>query len=120
MQHINLQIGKLAGTLLKLRSDRVYHFGDIPEGCVGPDDDSLVKAVRGPMLVGDFTYEDGSRYVMIVNKNLTASITPQPEFRQPVAKLQFVSPYNGTLGTFTGEQIWLAPGQGVLLKLSKD
>jgi hypothetical protein len=119
MQHVNLQIGKLAGTLLKLKSDRVYHFGEVPEGCAGPDDKSLVKAVRGPMLVGDFTHEDGSRYVMIVNKNLTASVTPNPEFRQPIEKLYFVSPYNGTLGEFAGEQTWLAPGHGVLLKLAK-
>lgn len=119
MQHTNLQIGKLADTLLKLRSDRVYHFGDIPEGCVGTDEQCLVTAVRGPMLVGDFTHEDGSRYVMIVNKNLTASVTPKPKFREPVTTLSFVSPYNGMLGEFTGEQIWLAPGQGVLLKPSK-
>jgi hypothetical protein len=119
MQHVNLQIGQLAPTLLKLKSDRVYHFGDVPEGCAGPDDQSLVKAVHGPMLVGDFTHEDGSRYVMIVNKNLTASVTPQPEFRQPAGTLYFVSPYNGALGEFTGEQIWLAPGQGVLLKTSR-
>jgi hypothetical protein len=33
--------------------------------------------------------------------------------------LHFVSPYNGALGEFTGEQIWLAPGQGVLLKTSR-
>ena len=118
MQHVNLQIGKLADTLLKLRSDRVYHFGDVPEGRVGPDDTSLVTAVRGPMLVGEFTHEDGSRYVMIVNKNLTASVTPKPEFRQPAGTLHFVSAYNGGLGEFTGEQIWLAPGQGVLLKTS--
>jgi hypothetical protein len=118
MQSVNLQIAMLADTLLKLRSDRVYHFGEIPEGCAGPDDESLIKSARGPMLVGDFTHEDGSRYVMIVNKNLTASITPQPEFRAPVATLHFISPYNGTLGEFTGEQIWLAPGQGVLLKPS--
>jgi hypothetical protein len=119
MQHVNLQIGKLAATLLKLKSDRVYHFGEVPDGCAGPDDQSLVKAVRGPMLVGDFTHEDGSRYVMIVNRNLTASVTPKPEFRQPVGALHFVSPYNGALGEFTGEQIWLAPGQGVLLKTSR-
>jgi hypothetical protein len=119
MQHVNLQIAKLADTLLKLRSDQVYHFGEIPEGCAGPDDQSLIKAIRGPMLVGDFTHEDGSRYVMIVNKNLTASVIPQPEFRGPVATLYFVSPYNGALGEFTGEQIWLGPGQGVLLKPSK-
>jgi hypothetical protein len=119
MQHVNLQIAQLAGTLLKLRSDRVYHFGDIPQVCSGPDERSLVKTAHGQTLVGDFTHEDGSRYVMIVNKNLTSSITPNPEFREPVRTLHFVSPYNGSLGEYTGEQIWLAPGQGVLLKPSK-
>ncbi|HEX3601868.1 MAG TPA: hypothetical protein VHU84_17075, partial [Lacipirellulaceae bacterium] len=69
MQQLNLQIGKLAPTLLKLKSDRVYHFGALPIGCVGPDADSLVEALPGSMLVGDFTHEDGSRYLMIVNKN---------------------------------------------------
>jgi hypothetical protein len=117
MQQVNLQIEKLAPTLLKLKSDRVYHFKDIPEGCTGPYENCLVKAVKGPMLVGDFTHEDGSRYVMIVNKLLTANVTPKPEFNVPVEKLVFISPYNGLPGDYEGEQIWLSPGQGVLLKL---
>ena len=54
---------------------------------------------------------------MIANKNLTASVTPKPEFHQQIEKRSFVSPYNGTLGEFAGEQTWLARGQGVLLKL---
>ena len=41
MRHVNLQIGKLAPTLLKLKSDRVYHFGNVPAGCTGPDDKTL-------------------------------------------------------------------------------
>jgi hypothetical protein len=28
-----------------------------------------------------------------------------------------VSPYSGQLTAFEGEQVWLAPGQGVVLKV---
>ncbi len=118
MRQINLQVGKLAPTLLKLTSDRVYHFGTVPAGCTGPDEKSLVKAMAGPMMVGDFTHTDGSRYVMVVNKDFAGSATAWPEFRKPVSKLQFVSPYDGTLTPYEGEYVWLAPGQGVLLKIT--
>lgn len=118
MQNVNLQVTQLAPTLLKLKSDRVYHFGPVPTGCVGRDESSLVKAIDGPMLVGDFTHADGSRYVLVVNKDFGASVPCQPQFRQPPSKLELVSPYTGQLVPFTGEQIWLAPGQGSLLKLT--
>jgi hypothetical protein len=119
LRNVNLQIEKLAPTLLKLTSDRVYHFGDVPPGCSGPDEQSLVKAIAGPMLVGDFTHEDGSRYALIVNKDFAASAVCGPQFREPVAGLEMVSPYHGQLVPYAGEQVWLAPGQGALLKLTR-
>src|SRR6185436_4919534 len=62
LQSVNLQVGKLAPTLLELSSDEVYHFGNLPEGCHGPSDHSLVKAVNsGDLLCGDFTHADGAR-----------------------------------------------------------
>lgn len=119
MQTINLQVEKLGPTLLKLRSDAVYHFGDVPTGCSGPGETSLVTAITGSMLVGDFTHADGGRYVMIVNKSFTGSTVCQPTFREPVTRVELMSPYFGTPVPFEGEQIWLAPGQGSLLKLTK-
>jgi hypothetical protein len=119
LRHVNLQIGKLGPTLLKLKSDRVYHFGDIPPGCTGPDDKSLVAAISGPMLVGDFTHADGSRYIMIVNKSFTNSVVCQPQFREPVTALVMISAYSGQPTPFEGEHVWLAPGQGVLLQAKR-
>ncbi len=119
LRAVNLQVAKLAPTLLALKSDAVYHFGDLPEGATAATGDALVKAIGGPMLVGDFTHSDGTRYVLIVNKDVTKSAPCQPAFRTPVSKLDLVSPYSGQAVPFTGEQIWLAPGQGHLLKLSK-
>jgi len=117
LQQVNLQVGKLAPTLLKLKSDHVYHFGDVPAGCTGPDANSLIEAIAGPMLVGDFTHEDGSRYLIIVNKSFTSSAACFPKLRKPAARLDVISAYTGAATPFVGEQCFLAPGQGVLLKL---
>jgi hypothetical protein len=119
MRNVNLQIAKLGPTLLKLKSDGVYHFGEVPSGCTGPGDNSLVKAIAGPMLVGDFTHADGSRYVMIVNKDFTKSSYCAPQFREAVASLVMISAYTGHPTSFDGEQGWLAPGQGVLLQFKR-
>ncbi len=118
MQYINLQIQKLAPTLLQLTSDDVYYIGKIPPGCHGPTTNSLVTGVSGGnALVGEFTHSDGSRYVMIVNKDVTKSRACSAEFRNSPKRLQKVSPYTGALSLFGGEDVWLAPGAGVLLKV---
>jgi hypothetical protein len=117
LQNVNLQVLKLAPTLLKLTSDDVYHFGKVPGGCHGSTEEDLLGAVNGDAMAGDFTHADGSRYVMIVNRDVTHSFPCQPTFRKPPKKLEMVSPYSGALVPFDGEQIWLAPGAGVLLKL---
>lgn len=117
MRNVNLQVARLGPTLLKLTSDRVYHFGKVPTGCTGPDKSSLVEAIGGAMLVGDFTHEDGARYVLVVNKDLAGSVPCQPRFRKAPSRLEMVSPYTGERVPFEGEQVWLAPGQGALLKL---
>jgi hypothetical protein len=117
LRNVNLQVGKLAPTLLKLNSDEVYHFGKVPDECRGPGDKSLVKSAAGEIMVGDFTHSDGSRYVLAVNKDVTRSQHCDLHFRVAPKRIQHVSPYSGQLGDFSGEQLWLAPGQGVLLRL---
>ena len=117
MQQVNLQILKLAPTMLKLTSDRVYHFGKLPPGTSAPDDKSLITALDANMFAGDFTHEDGSRWVMIVNRDLNGSHYCAPTFRSPPKSIQKLNSFHGQLGSFVGEDCWLAPGQGVLLKL---
>src|ERR1017187_3309480 len=120
MQHANLQIQKLAPTLLQLRSDSVYHFGHIPSGAAGPPPNSLVSSISGDnFLVGDFTHRDGSRYLMIVNKDLAKSRPCLPQFRKAPRQVQHVSAYSGTISPFEGEDVWLPPGGGVLLKVEQ-
>ena len=118
MQNVNLQVQKLAPTLLQLACDDVYHIGKIPSGGKAPPTNSLIIGVSGDnFVVGDFTHRDGSRYAMVVNKDLARSRPCSPQFRKPARRLQHVSPYTGALTPFEGEHVWLAPGQGVLLKV---
>ena len=119
LQNVNLQIQKLAPTLLDLTSDETYHFGAIPPGCRGRDTNSLVTAMNGEFAAGDFTHRNGTRYVMLVNKNLAKSIPCLPQFRHPPKSVKLISPYTGAETSFDGENIWLAPGHGALLKLEK-
>jgi len=118
MRSVNKQIEKLAPTMLKLRSDRVYHFGNVPAGCHGVEDQSLASDMGGEqMMVGDFTHEDGSRWVMIVNRDVDRSHPCLVKFRKEPKWVRVMSAYIGELMEFEGEQRWLGPGQGVLLKV---
>jgi hypothetical protein len=56
---------------------------------------------------------------MIVNKDFANAFVCAPQFSVPVKKLEFISAWSGTPITFEGEYMWLAPGQGVLLKLTQ-
>ena len=122
MRNVNLQVLKLAPTMLKLTSDDVYHFASKPPaGCHPATTDDLLSGINDPehFMAGDFTHADGSRWVMIVNTDLKKSHPCQPSYRTPPKKAEMLSPYHGNLTPFEGEQIWLAAGQGVLLKLTQ-
>jgi hypothetical protein len=117
MQNVNLQVQQLAPTLLQLTNNDVYHIGKLPSGTKAPPTNSLVSGVSGDnFLVGEFTHKDGSRYVMVVNKDLAKSRPCSVQFRKSPKTLKHISPYYGSLITYEGEYLWLAPGQGVLLK----
>lgn len=120
VRNLNRQIQNMAPTLLKLTSDAVYHVGEIPEQNRGIGDDTLVKGLRAgdAFVIGDFTHEDGSRWVMIVNKNLRNATQCLPDFHEPPATIEYLSPITGELLPYPDPWYCLAPGQGVLLKLT--
>lgn len=118
LRRVNLQVQALSPTMLRLRSTGVYHLGDVPEGCAGPAGESLLSgAGEAPLLVGEFRHDDGATYVMLVNRDLRHSTGLWPQWRKEPAQVQIVSSYTGQLVPFSGEQTWLAPGQGMLLRL---
>jgi hypothetical protein len=118
LRNCNRQVHSLAPTYLKLHSDDVYHFGNVPTRNHGPTDKTLVRFVpNGEFVIGDFTHQDGSRYVMLVNKSLAHSAVCKPEFNGTVKALKYVSPISGELKPYPSPYYWLAPGQGVLLRV---
>jgi hypothetical protein len=119
LRNLNHQIRNLAPTLLKLRSDDVYHVGEIPQRNHGISGTSLVTGLESgtQFIIGDFTHEDGSRWVMIVNKNLKESAFCRPKYRSQPKTVQYLSPVTGELKPLPAPWYALAPGQGVLLKL---
>jgi hypothetical protein len=120
LRNVNRQVVNLAPTLLRLRSDDVYHVGEIPERNHGVSDSSIVTGLEAgtAFVIGDFTHEDdGSRWVMIVNKNLKESAFCRPKLRTKPKSVRYLSPVTGELKTFPTPWYALAPGQAVLLKL---
>ena len=107
--------------MTRLKSDDVYHVGEVPHDCHGPGKESLVKSVAGGnFLIGDFTHEDATRYVMIVNKDLKKSHYIDVTFNKPVKKMMVILPWNGHEDNFTGEQAWLAPDRVRYFDWSSD
>lgn len=119
LRNINRQIANIGPTLLKLKSDYVYHLGDVPMGHNAPTAQTSIKEIPGGgrFIIGDFTHEDGSKYVMVVNKSVTKSYPCNPVFNGGDKKLKIVSPWKGGLQDYTREYFYLAPGQGILLKV---
>jgi hypothetical protein len=93
--------------------------GEIPERNHGITTNSLVKGLEAgtQFIIGEFTHEDGSRWMMIVNKDLKNSTFCRPTFREAYHHVQYLSPVTGKITPFPNPWYALAPGQGVLLKL---
>jgi hypothetical protein len=118
LQNTNKQVLALAPIMMKLKSDEVYHFGTVPPAGHGPSAKSLIRDMGGNFMVGDFTHEDGSRYVMMVNKDLQKSDQCWPKFREDlVESVQKISIYKSDIPFENYEERFLAPGQGMLLKV---
>lgn len=124
VQNLNKRIQAWAPTLLKLKSDDVYHIGgDIPDRNHGVTDTSLIKGFENghSFIVGEFTHqEDGSRWIMIVNKDLQNSTFLRPKFADnvDVNSIELLSHATGKLTEWP--KIWysLSPGQAALIKVN--
>lgn len=120
LRNVNLKIRGLAPTINRLTSTGLYTFPEARDGLPGlePEGGQVLKALHSgvPALVGEFRHEDGSRWAMIVNLDLVRSAPMGVEWTTGEGPGEWLCPYTGTLASFEGESVWLAPGQGVLLK----
>lgn len=119
LRNVNLQIQKLAPKYVTLKSVNVFHHPNVPEGCRGLDSSRhLTSLDGGDLLAGEFEGPAGEPYVLIVNKDLHNStafgLTPKM-----AGSISVISAYTGQPTGFGGEQVWLAAGQGMLLRLGQ-
>ena len=121
LQNVSQQLTQLAPTLRQLTSQRVYHIGDLPAMCRPAPDSAWVRAVHAQQqefVVGEFVHnQDASRWLILVNKRLRHSSHYTLELAEPGLKLARLSPFNGSLLPLGGEDGWLAPGQGAVLRI---
>lgn len=117
---MNVQIHKLAPTYLKLKSANVFHHPNVPNGCRGMDSSKFVAELHGggDLLVGEFEGPEDRPYVMVVNKSIKKSTAFGVKFKDE-GKVFLTHSYTGLTQSFGGEQVWLAPGQGMLLHLGR-
>ncbi|MBE0695417.1 MAG: hypothetical protein IH586_00685 [Anaerolineaceae bacterium] len=117
LRQVNLQIHRLGPTYLALKSVHVFHTPELPDGTLGPETSRLVAEISaGSFVVGEFEAPDGRPHILVVNKDLQRAVALAVRF-QPPGKLLRTSPYSGKTAPVGGEDLWLAPGQGVLLGL---
>lgn len=130
MRFVNNTVKCIAKTLNRLESTKVYHF--VPNGRErlpredAPEETSLIAAPAADnqdIAVGEFRdRENGEIYVMVLNKNLerSTSIADLQWRNGTPADIQVVSQFRkDTLSRFAGENVWLAPGQALLLKITE-
>jgi hypothetical protein len=117
---MNLQIHRLAPSLLKLKSVNVFHHPNVPKGCRGIDSSRFVAGLDGggDLLVGEFEGPGKKPYVMVVNKSISNSTHFGVRFKEQ-GRVLVTNSYTGADADFGGEQVWLAPGQGMLLHLER-
>ena len=130
MRLVNRTIQNYAHVLNHLRSDRVYHFGstkpETDERVPGPDSESLIQTMGGTgnWLVGEFTHEeDGSRWLIIVNKNLQEPVECKPVWRKQPSRVRVHSQggkWEIDFNRKPADSNIIQPGWGVLLHVYFD
>lgn len=126
LRRVNLEIHALAPWLVRLTSTGVYHSDPVPEGSQPMSGSQWVaqvtastgdKSVPARYLLGEFKGQDGSPYLMLVNRDLSQSMNFSIKLKQPQMHIKRISPYTSYEEDFGSEMDWLAPGAGILLKL---
>jgi hypothetical protein len=131
LQVVNHQAGTLGPVMSPLESTGVFFTSPAPAKSLPLLPGRIVKqvqsraAIRGaagleslPVMVGEFKYEHGGDYAMLVNLSLSQSVSLKLETMRPYKTKQVVSAEDGRLLPLDEQNgHWLVAGQGILLKL---
>ncbi|WP_217592215.1 hypothetical protein [Cohnella sp. GbtcB17] len=126
--NLNAEVLKLGPTLMKLKSNAVYHTGSLPNATQALPDDMFwqVTDASKPTIVSTFTGDNGVKYVMVVNRDtsnartLTFSLPFKPGSVKEVSKstgAEVSTNYNPSTGILSSS---FAPGEGRLYAIHSD
>lgn len=97
-KRINGELKVLGKTLIKLTSKAVYHTGAIPSGCRELPADAAIHLDRDASLViGFLTHEDGSRWAIVVNRDLRKPVSAALSFDEKIRRVKELRPADGKL-----------------------
>ena len=120
LHEINRQIAMLAPVLSKLSSTGIFFTEPAPVAGLPLLPGALVESVTSntPMMVGEFTGQNGERYAMLVNLSLERSANFQFRTRITDGVMDEVSAVDGQLREYKAgkDGFWLTGGEGVLVK----
>jgi hypothetical protein len=121
---INAELKNLSGTLSKLTSKAVYHTGPIPAGCTALAADAPIQVTGGgPLVLGFLKHEDGSRWAIVVNRDLHKSTSTSLAFAGKPKSVDELSPQTGkpaAIQLVDGKAVVELPAGGIkLFKLAE-
>lgn len=122
LQEVNRQVATLAPVMSRLTSTGVYFSAPAPVKDLPLLPGQFIESVTcsNPVMVGEFTHENGDHYAMIVNLSTSQSAQFTLHTNPSVNAIQMVSAADGSVRPFDAKAgLWLTPGQGVLLDLGK-
>jgi len=140
VQQLNLELQHLGPYLTSLTSTGIYHWPDAPQSARVLPGDELVASVegdvhggKGQFVVGEFTDQEGSPWVMVVNRDREHSVWTTLKLHTAHAAADEVARSTGQLRAIARDQgvearrryadglilqFWLAPADGRLMRLS--
>lgn len=127
LRRVNEEVENLVPVLITLHSTGVYFSAPVPKGSKPLSASPLVASINATVLhakpepasflIGEFKNAEGQTYLLLVNRDLKASMHFSIELRKPYRRLIWVSPFTGKEMAFTRFMRWVGPGAGVLFHL---
>jgi len=120
LQMVNRQVKTLGPIMNGMRSTGVYFTSPAPAESAPLLPGEVVRGLKTdvPMMLGEFIAHDGARWAMVVNLSLQKSAKVALDLQEGYQQGTVISPEDGSeLGMEEGNAVWLAAGQGALIKV---
>ena len=92
VRRVNARVREMGPVLLKCESTDVFHTDELPAGTRKLPEDSPVRCLgKVPLVYGFFRHQDGSEYVMIVNRDYAHNVRSRLKL-EGIARLEEIAP----------------------------